>query len=296
MTSISFDSVAHQYEATRAMPESVVQRVVQAMDQAVSGNSRTRLLEVGVGTGRYALPLAQLGRQYTGIDISDNMLSQLERKLQATGWQEDEQAEKNFADEHPSLKGKVQRFIHQENPGSLRLALADMTAIPFADASFDAVIASHVFHLISNWPQALQEIVRVLHKGGVLLSSQSGNWEELWQPGLDDIRKRWCQFAQELGGNTRHPGASDKEVADWLQAAGFETEQVAVINWQQEITPRAIFDGIAQRLWTSTLVVPDDIFTASLKRLQQWMDKQYGNTIDTVYIQENQVVVSKTRV
>ena len=81
----------------------------------------------------------------------------------------------------------------------------------------------------------------------------------------------------------------------WLQQQGFETEQVDVVTWEQEITPRTILQGIEQRLWTSTLFVPDDIFTASIQRLRQWMDEHYGTTIDDVYVQQQRIVVSKTQ-
>ena len=51
----------------------------------------------------------------------------------------------------------------------MRVVLADMTTVPFADASFDVVIAMHVFHLVDGWQQAVHEVLRVLRPGGIFL-------------------------------------------------------------------------------------------------------------------------------
>jgi ubiquinone/menaquinone biosynthesis C-methylase UbiE len=294
--SFSFDPVAEKYDATRGLPERIVHQVAQALDQAAHGGTQTRFLEVGVGTGRIAVPLATRGRQYTGIDISEKMLSRLFEKLYAAHWQEAALPWGSQPDEDMTRKADVWRFRHQERQASMRLLIADMTDLPFHDRSFDAVIASHVFHLVRDWQKALQEIVRVLQPGGVLLCCWNKNWQKHWQPGSNDIRQQWSRLVQELGGSTRHPGATDQEVVDWLEQQGFITEQWSVLTWQEQITPRAIFEGVEQRLWTSTLSVPDDIFAVSLQRLRQWMDEHYGAAIDDPYLQEQGFVISRTQV
>ncbi len=48
----------------------------------------------------------------------------------------------------------------------------------------------HVFHLVSDWQEALQEVMRVLRPGGVLVRCWQDNWEELWKPGRDEIIAR----------------------------------------------------------------------------------------------------------
>jgi len=50
--------------------------------------------------------------------------------------------------------------------GGIR-SVADITAIPFPDGYFDVVIANHVIEHIPNEKLALQEILRVLKRGGV---------------------------------------------------------------------------------------------------------------------------------
>lgn len=296
MSPVSFDPVAHVYDATRGFPEEVMQQIVEVIEQATNENGQTRFFEVGVGTGRFAVPLVEAGHQYTGIDISEKMMGQLEEKLHAGRWQETSSPWGSMPDEDATRNLNVRRFIHKDKPGTMRIAIADMTAIPFHDASFDVVIAAHVFHLVNNWQQALQEIVRVLRPGGILIRCWEEKWEDLWKPGSRDIRNQWCTIVHELGGDTKHPGASDQEVTDWLHRQGFETEPLATLTWQRPTTPHAIFEGIAQRIWTSTQVVSDDIFAASLDRLNQWMDEQFGDAINEVFLQEKGVVISKTQI
>jgi ubiquinone/menaquinone biosynthesis C-methylase UbiE len=294
MSSVSFDSVAHLYDATRGFPEPVTRQIVATIEKITNANTQTRFLEVGVGTGRFAFPLAEAEHQYTGIDISEKMLSRLEEKLHAGGWQEKPLLWGSLPDEDATHTLTVQHFVQPGKQGTMRLAIADMTALPFQDASFDAVIAIHVFHLVPDWQKALREVARVLRPGGVLVRCWEEKWQESWKPGSRNIKNQWCSFVHELGGNTEHPGTSDQAVTDWLQQQGFKTEQVEALTWQRPTTIRTIFDGIAQRAWTSAQLLPDDIFAASLERLQQWIDEHYRDTIDEVFTEEQRVIISRT--
>ena len=91
MPSLSFDPVAHIYDATRGYPFEVAQRIAQAIETTTSATPATTFLEVGIGTGRIAFPLASLGHTYSGVDISGKMVEQLETKLAEDGWQEYQQ-------------------------------------------------------------------------------------------------------------------------------------------------------------------------------------------------------------
>lgn len=47
-----------------------------------------------------------------------------------------------------------------------RIARADATALPFADAAFDLVVEFNTFHHVADWRAAIRECARVLAPGG----------------------------------------------------------------------------------------------------------------------------------
>ncbi|QBD81972.1 methyltransferase domain-containing protein [Ktedonosporobacter rubrisoli] len=294
MSSISFDPLAPVYDAIRGYPPTVASAITAAIDQAVGGNTQTRFLEVGVGTGRFAFPLAEAEHQCTGIDISEKMMSQLKEKLCGAGWQEEGQRWGKEPDEDATQNPPVQRFTHMEKQGSMRLVRTDMTALPFHDDSFDVVIASHVFHVVRDWHQALKEIMRVSRPGGVFIRCWNANWQEAWKPGSGDIRREWSRIVEELGGSTAFVGTAEQSVTTWLQGQGFETEQREILTWQRQVTPRALFESVVQYQGAGTWPLSDDLFEASLTRLSQWVEEHYREHVDEAFLQEEHLVLGRT--
>ena len=95
------------------------------------------VLECACGAGLLSAVIAQKCRQLTATDFSEKMLKK---------------AEKNC---------RVFRNI--------TYAPADITALPFADGSFDKVVAGNVIHLLDNPMTALGELNRVCKDGGMLI-------------------------------------------------------------------------------------------------------------------------------
>src|SRR5437773_2512202 len=107
MPSLSFDPAAEYYDATRGYPANVAEQIVQAIVNAANAKPGMRFLEVGIGTGRIAFPLASLGYTYTGVDISEKMVERLEGKLEGAGWQKQEQPWGSLPDEEMSKPSTV---------------------------------------------------------------------------------------------------------------------------------------------------------------------------------------------
>jgi phosphatidylethanolamine N-methyltransferase len=55
-------------------------------------------------------------------------------------------------------------------PKNLRFEVADALSLPYADASFDAVIIVNALHLLPEPERALREIARVLKPDGILIA------------------------------------------------------------------------------------------------------------------------------
>jgi SAM-dependent methyltransferase len=119
---VSFDRIAGQYDATRGLPPELQAFVLQHLLRMMRG---ARLLDAGVGTARFALPLQVGGVDVVGIDVSRAMMQTARSK------------------------------------GFARLVRADVRAMPFRDRAFDWAMSNHLLHLVKDWPSALSEIARV---------------------------------------------------------------------------------------------------------------------------------------
>ena len=176
MSGISFDRAADYYDATRGLAPELREALADVLATALRG--KEPCLEIGVGTGRIALPLAERGLAMIGADIAPAML---------------------------------QRLV--ANAGGRRpfpLLLADATRLPLLPSSLGAVMASHVLHLIPNWRSAVDESLRVLHCDGVLLVDFGGGTPAPWGEPSERIMRGH-------GVVHDRPGVSEpSEVADYL--------------------------------------------------------------------------------
>lgn len=120
------------------------------------------LLELGVGSGRVAVPLAQAGHDVVGIDTSPSMLEQARRRLQEAGKLE----------------------------GSIELLAGDMTAFDLGRRFAMVFVAANTFqHLLTTEAQlaCLRRARAHLQPDGVFTMSvrspASVSWEEAeWAP------------------------------------------------------------------------------------------------------------------
>jgi SAM-dependent methyltransferase len=253
--SVSFDRAADIYDATRGYPRATADAIGAALFAAAGGRTGVRVLEIGIGTGRISIPLLALGANVSGVDISTRMMDRLRANLAAR------QAEQPGAPW-----------------GTLSLHQADMTALPFADGAFDAVVAVHVFHLVYPWERALDEALRVLAPGGSLLLGNDRHPDSAHQPG---VQARWSAIIRELGGDPRAPGvASESDLLAGLRTRGLTPRKSFPVRWEERHTPREDVREVAERSWSRTWAIPDDMFVESIRRLEAWAEEHYGAALD----------------
>lgn len=125
-----FDRVADIYDATRKRAEETMVPAIEAMVK-VLGDCDT-VLDVGVGTGRFAGPLRDKGLNIVGVDISLAMMQKAREK---------------------GLENLVRGDVHN---------------LPFREGSFEAAIVILVLHLVRDWVRVVHEVGRV--SGGTVVS------------------------------------------------------------------------------------------------------------------------------
>ena len=155
--SVAFDRAAEYYDDTRGFPAGEAQHVAAHIAQTGGLSADSRLLEIGVGTGRIALPLARHVREMVGLDLARPMMAKL---------------------------------LQKKTDEPIALIEGDATRLPLADHSVDAVLTVHVLHLIPNWRAALAELARVLRPGAPLLYSWGGG-------GQSELREAWNSAVPE---------------------------------------------------------------------------------------------------
>lgn len=254
MPGISFDRAAPFYDDTRGFPAGVDVQVRDAIVGLAGASPTTRFVELGVGTGRVALPFVRAGYHYTGIDLSRAMMLQLRRKI----------------------AGDPARATYR-----LQLCQGDVMYLPFGDRVFDVAIITHVLHLVDDWRQVLDEARRVLHQRGQLLLAYNEDARHGPDGAPTPVQRawqRWGQILADLGVERAQRGGSHsvtEEAAEYLRERGAQVEQVTLVEYQQlPQTPRQIVERCKGRVYSSDWHLPDDIYNEALRRLEQWLHEE----------------------
>jgi len=101
--------------------------------------------------------------------------------------------------------------------GGLRV-LADEEALPFADESFDLIIAGLTLQFVNDLPGALVQIRRLLKPDGLFLGGLFGGAT------LSELRRAWLEAEAEVTGGVSPrvaPFADVRDLGGLLQRAGF---------------------------------------------------------------------------
>ena len=193
----SYDTIADAYERIWAARFEAVARHLLAVAPPVEG---TRLLDIGTGIGAVASALddkARSLRRMVGCDLSLAMLSKARHRVP-----------------------------------DLRLIVADISRLPFRDASFDLATANCVLSHLADYHRGLAEVVRVLARPGTFATAS-------WGPSSDPYAAAWKQLLEDaVGADTAQRAAdtvvpsesyfsSPENVRTALVAAGFTTARAA---------------------------------------------------------------------
>jgi SAM-dependent methyltransferase len=235
--SVRFDRAVEYYDRTRGMPEEATRRVVAQLAGELHG--RGRCLEIGVGTGLVALPLAAAGVPIVGIDLSAPMLGRLVEKA-----------------------GGLPPFP---------LAVGDATVLPFRDGVFGAAVVRHVLHLISAWEDAIAELVRVVSADGTVLLA-TGDVPASWREAIEVFLRaaRRPSFARGL--DIRDLGRLDAAFA----AHGATPRSLPTIPERVGTSLGTFLDQMAEGLHSWTWDVPEDERRAAAEDARRWAIERFG--------------------
>ena len=166
-----------------------------------------RVLDVGCGYGRIALPLARAGYDVQGIDISENLIKAAVAAADAEGLR-------------------------------LAFATASMMSLPYPSDSFDVVVclwsAFHELLETEEQTRAMREMLRVLGPGGLAVI-EGPTYEEASEQEIQtgDRRGPGYRVAWDIVGGILNPHYVHDESSLRLvcDAAGIARHEVVERDW-----------------------------------------------------------------
>lgn len=183
-----------------AMDHSAVNRVFVADFLAV-WDGHIPVLDVGTGTAQIPIELCrQTSRaEVVGIDLAEYMLAVGRDNVRRAGLEQ-----------------------------RLRLERVDAKQMPYADASFAAVVSNSIIHHIPEPRQVMAEMLRVLRPGGTLLV------RDLLRPADDSTLQQIVQtyagaanaHQQKMFAESLHAALTLAEVRDLVASFGWDAAQV----------------------------------------------------------------------
>lgn len=132
-----WNRLAKSYDRSMWLLGGPLPATLELTKAAVAGTGR--VLEVAAGTGLVTIALAEAASHVVATDYAAEMVAKLKTRVE--------------------LAGLTNVEFHE----------ADIQALSFEPASFDAVVAANVLHLVPDFPAAIASLRRVLKQGGRLI-------------------------------------------------------------------------------------------------------------------------------
>lgn len=240
--SVVFDRAVGYYDRTRGLPPEAEIGLAEVLREHTALGPGSRVLELGVGTGRIALPLVRHNRyRYVGVDLSAPMMQVLRDKLGGL---------------------------------PIDLARADVTRLPFAAHSFAAVVVVHVFHLVQDWAQAMAEVRRVLRSSGVLLHGAN---QHIDPSPIEEMRRKLTALSAPSA-KPRGPGFIEwPRIKTELTERFAPPRECVTAPWTVRATPGELIDMFQARIWSETWSLGDDVLDATVDQARAWARERFGS-------------------
>ncbi|MBI5671412.1 MAG: methyltransferase domain-containing protein [Chloroflexi bacterium] len=234
--SVKFDRAVDYYDQTRGFPPGEEAAIGALIARVGSLSTSSRVLEIGVGTGRIALPVAPHVSAYYGIDLS---------------------------------RGMMERLRTKRNGEPIYVVEGDATRLPFPDNAFDGAVAVHVFHLIAGWRDVLRELERVLNTGAPLVHAwtrSDNRYQSLWDAFKAVIPP---ERNEDVGVHWKN-NSTFLEDEGWQPVGPEQTH-----NFVMEQSALDVLKGARARLWSSTWRLTDDELERGVAAMQAAIEREY---------------------
>jgi ubiquinone/menaquinone biosynthesis C-methylase UbiE len=194
-----YSSRAKDYDKQKSRTWKTVQgfgnEVADELLAALKGLNASQVLEVGVGTGRNALPILEgIETYFVGLDLTKEMLK--------------------------TAKTKMSTFKQ-----SFDLILGDAEHLPFAEKAFDAIVCMSTMHYFTSREGVLSSFSKILKKNGILVYGDLIVHEQ-------DNEKFFETLERTL--SKEHAGYyKPSEMRKLLEASGFQVVRTKTVAYRK---------------------------------------------------------------
>ena len=227
-----YSEIAAVYDRARPSDSPHLEWWFERIAQAGQLGPGKRLIDLGCGTGRWTIPLAErTGCEAVGVDSSPAMLARA-REKDADGrvtW----------------LAGDVEYLDTVERE------------------SFDCALMSLMMHHVYDHLTTFRGVYRILRLGGILLVRQ-GTLEQI----LNDVTHRFFPETVSID-LARTPLRS--QIEEWLSKAGFEDVKAELIKQTSYPSNDRLLTELRLRVCSALRMIGDEAFEAGLRRVEDYM-------------------------
>lgn len=232
MEKADYSKIAALYDKGRPISKQNVELWLCLIQERSRLGEGARTLDLGCGTGRFALPMAERLRfRVTGADSSSDMLAKAREK---------------------------------DASGLVTWDVQNAESLTYPDGSFDLVFVSHLLHHVDCPGKVIAECYRVLDRKGVLLV-RYGAIEQIW----DDVEHTFFPAARDID---KARGATTRTVEAWLHEAGFSdiaSEEVVQRTFE---TPWEHLNAVKAKGISVLTMISEDAFERGARDLAKYIE------------------------
>jgi ubiquinone/menaquinone biosynthesis C-methylase UbiE len=226
---LSFEGVADDYDQTRVIPAPQLEEIARILSRETPWQQAELFLDAGIGTGRFAAPLACLHPgQVIGVDIAPAMMERVGEKVDL---------------------------------GTLALAQADLQRLPFPESVFAGALVVHILPLIERWTLVLEEIRRVLIPavGALFLGIEMGGRSVLVDFYYQRARAKKV-LASSLGSASMAVTLAYLRRAEHDGGAGAQVTllETPTLSWERRVPVTQTLEALAHRTYSQMWGISDE--------------------------------------
>jgi ubiquinone/menaquinone biosynthesis C-methylase UbiE len=237
MKKADYRQIATTYDRGRKLSEKNIDLWLGIISRLAKAREGARLLDLGCGTGRFAIPIAKkLNYKVTGADSSAEMLAKAREK---------------------------------DTTKLVKWDIEDAQDLSYPDNAFDIVFMSHLLHHCDDPEKVIRECWRVLSPEGVLLNRHSV-FEEI----RSDPESTFFPEARAINESRI---SSLKDVIDLFREAGFINIVSEKIVQRTSENGNELYARMTNKNVSALAMISQEAFERGLKRVKEYVEKHPDN-------------------